>query len=188
MMQQWHRRRLRTRSQRGFTLVEMMIVVAVIGILTAIAIPLYSDIQARARIAKVQADTRTLASAAALYQTHMGFVPSALADLTVVATNSLSQTAGPFMPSIPTPPGTAAGWPAAYAYAQNSAAWKKSRAMVQQVTADEMACARQTYEIGYAPDLVVGGLLDVLRLAVNEARLQRAFRSCMTRTGYVRAR
>jgi len=35
---------------------------------------------------------------------------------------------------------------------------------------------------------VVGGLLDVVRLAVNEARLQRAFRSCMTRTGYARAR
>ncbi|OLA95557.1 MAG: hypothetical protein AUH20_05825 [Candidatus Rokubacteria bacterium 13_2_20CM_69_15_2] len=70
----------------------------------------------------------------------------------------------------------------------SGSAWKKSGAMVQQVTADEMKCARQTYEIGYAPDLVVGGLLDVLRLAVNEARLQRAFRSCMTRTGYARAR
>ncbi len=70
----------------------------------------------------------------------------------------------------------------------SGSAWKKSGAMFQQVTADEMKCARQTYEIGYAPDLVVGGLLDVLRLAVNEARLQSAFSSCMTRTGYVRAR
>jgi hypothetical protein len=70
----------------------------------------------------------------------------------------------------------------------SGSAWKKSGANFQQVTADEMECARQTYEIGYAPDLVVGGLLDVLRLAVNEARMQRAFSSCMTRTGYARAR
>src|SRR2546428_13661633 len=37
------------------------------GILAAIAIPLYANVQARARIAKAQADTRTLASAAPVY-------------------------------------------------------------------------------------------------------------------------
>ena len=64
---------------------------------------------------------------------------------------------------------------------------KKPDAMFQQVTAAEMECARQTYEIGYGPDLVLGGLLDVLRLSVTEARLQLAFSSCLARAGYARA-
>jgi hypothetical protein len=66
-------------------------------------------------------------------------------------------------------------------------AWKKPDAMFQQVTAVEMECARQTYEIGYGPDPMLGGLLDVLRLALNESRLQVAFASCMSRAGYARA-
>ncbi len=55
-------------AQRGFTLIEVMVVVVILSILAAIVVPRIMDRPDTARITKAQADIRALESALNLYK------------------------------------------------------------------------------------------------------------------------
>ena len=60
-------RKARASNEKGFTLIELMIVVAIIGILAAIAIPQFSAYRERAYIASMKADCHSIKIAEEAY-------------------------------------------------------------------------------------------------------------------------
>ena len=69
------------RNTKGFTLIELMIVIAIIGILAAIAIPMYRAQTCKAKLTEVTNAMSHVASAVGAYYNERGSIPASIGNL-----------------------------------------------------------------------------------------------------------
>ncbi len=100
------------RGSNGFTLVEILIVVIILGILAAIVIPQFSSASSDARNSSVEATLQTLRSQIGLFQTQHNDTPPAsagslwavLGGMTTSGDTVATDTAGTLGPYVQSPP------------------------------------------------------------------------------------
>ncbi len=85
-------------ARKGFTLVEIMIVVVIIGLLAAMAIPAFSKVRQQSRSKTVTNNMRQIAHAASQYMLDKGVTQAGETDVVGTGTDSylrpISQVAG----------------------------------------------------------------------------------------------
>jgi len=69
------------RYRRGFTIIELLAVLAIVATLAGIAAPMYSNALDRARVTRAIVDIRTLSNEISTFQLYTSRLPSSLADI-----------------------------------------------------------------------------------------------------------
>jgi type IV pilus assembly protein PilA len=94
------------RNKKGFTLIELMIVIAIIAILAAILVPNFLKARAQGQLAACESNLKNIATALEMYATDFSgdYPAGALTLLTSTATGGAYMKAIPNCPSVTTAP------------------------------------------------------------------------------------
>lgn len=104
------RKGTKMRKNKGFTLVEILIVVVILGILAAIVIPQFSDASTQSKVSSAKSSLQTLRSQISLYKIQHNDNPPSLANFTAQMTAKTDITGaagtqyGPYMQAVPKNP------------------------------------------------------------------------------------
>ena len=91
------------KSKRGFTLVEILIVVVILGILAAIVIPQFTNASTEAKLSSLKSDLQTVRSQIELYKIQHDDSPPTAA-LFVTQMTVPDANGGPYMQKVPVNP------------------------------------------------------------------------------------
>jgi general secretion pathway protein G len=105
---------VKSSRRKGFTLVELLVVIVVLAVLAAIVLPKFMDSSTRSKESSLKTDLKLMRNAVSLFQADIGKYPNSLADLAETdkaavkgndgAVVSGTDWHGPYLETVPTDP------------------------------------------------------------------------------------